>query len=174
MKVPLEAVGKNLADHPGGGLSPFSANDTSLFAEMNTTDVERISEEYQKGGGMLATRGANGWVQGQGFIVSSKATLDWPDIKIAIRTSVGIDGDEPQISFLYTNERPKSKGVLTLDTEKYKAGVRDDVQLALIDLQLLSHPDDIEVLVEGKILLRLLYLLSFFLLKLGVLRRKQK
>lgn len=150
MKVHLEAVGKNLADHVALNVPGFSVNDTSLFLEINSTNIEKVTEEYHNGEGALTTRGTAGWVGVQGFIVSSKAKLDWPDIFIAIRTSVSIDGGEQRMTFTSIVGRPQSKGTVTLDTEKYKAGIRDDVQLALIDNKLLTHPDDIEVILEGK------------------------
>lgn len=145
MQVPLEAVGKNLGDHPLLYVRDFSVNDTSLFPNLDSADMESLFEEYHNGEGLLGK-------VSQGplcFIVSSKAELDWPNLWIQINPSVSVDGEGELITFFNILGRPQSKGVLSLDTEKYKAGVRDDVQLALIDNKLLTHPDDIEAFLEG-------------------------
>lgn len=86
----------------------------------------------------------------QCFIASSKADPDWPDLWIEIHPIVSVDGKEQRIYFYNVVGRPQSKGLLSLDTDKYKAGVRDDVQLALIDYRLLTHPDDVEAMLDGK------------------------
>lgn len=153
VKVHLEAVGKNLADHVSFSVSGFSVNDTSRFLEINSENIEEVIAAYHNGEGPLTTKGTSTWLAGQCLIVSTKATTDWPDILIGLRTPVSIDGAEQFVNLNCAVGRPKSKGTLTLDTEKYKAGIRDDVQLALIDSRVLTHPDDAEVLLEGKVLL---------------------
>lgn len=160
MKVPLEAVGKNLIEHPTVPLLGFSVNDSSLFLNTDPSLLKNISDEYHRGEGLLTTHNTAANVNDQGalllssvgaqcFIVSSKAERDWPDIWIEMQPFVSIDGTDKGINFYSVIGRPLSKGKLTLDTEKYKAGVRDDVQLALIDYQLLAHPDDVDIMLEG-------------------------
>lgn len=146
MKVPLEAVGKNLADHPCFMMHGFSVNDTSLLPRIDLSEVENISEAFHKGEGPLTyvTEGP------QCFIASSVAEPGWPDIWIAMDPVIDNNSGESIISFNNVIGRPQSKGVLSLDAEKYRAGIRDDVQLALIDFQFLTHPDDVEAMVEGK------------------------
>jgi len=73
----------------------------------------------------------------------------WPDLWIEINPGINIDGGESHIEFINVIGRPQSKGLLTFDADKYKAGIRDDVQLALIDCKYLTHPDDTEVMLEG-------------------------
>lgn len=148
MKVPLEAVGKNLGDHPLLYITDFSANETSLFPKITSADMEIMFDEYHNGDGILSK-------VSQGplcFIASTKATSNWPDLWIQINPQVSVDGEGESITFFNILGRPQSKGVLSLDTEKYKAGVRDDVELALIDSKLLTHPDDMEAFLEGTII----------------------
>lgn len=155
VKVPLEAVGKNLGDHPLLYVTDFSANDTSLFPKITSADMEKIFDDYHNGKGVLSE-------VSQGplcFISSSKASSNWPDLWIQINPEVSVDDDKGSINFFNILGRPRSKGVLSLDTEKYRAGVRDDVELALIDSKLLTHPDDMEAFLEGKIIF-VIYILS--------------
>lgn len=146
MKVPLEAVGKNLAEHPSFIMAGFTVSDSSLFLQMNSSDVEKIAEEYHNGEGVLGIVSEGP----QCFIASSKAEPDWPDLWIEMHPNIRIDDEETHIYFYDVVGRPKSKGMLTLDTEKYIAGIRDDVQLSLIDYQFYSHPDDMEAMLDGK------------------------
>lgn len=145
VKVPLEAVGKNLENHIALPVPGFTANDSSLFPKISSSEAEKIMEEYHNGEGMLT------YIQDgpQSYITSSKAEPGWPDILIQITPSIRVDDEEQRISLYSILGRPKSKGILTLDADKYKEGIRDDVQLALIDYQHLTHPDDIEVILEG-------------------------
>lgn len=147
MKVPLEAVGKNLGDHPSFIMSGFSVSNATLFPKIDSSETEKIMGEFHNGEGILTliTEAQ------QAFIVSSKADPGWPDIWISMDPNIRIDDAEQQVHFFDILGRPQSKGTLTLDTDKYKAGIKDDVQLALIDYQFLSHPDDMEVLLDGKI-----------------------
>lgn len=144
MKVPLEAVGKNLGEHPSF-IMGFSVNDTSLFPKIDPSDVEKISEDYHNGEGILALISEGP----QAFIASSKAETDWPDLWIEMHPIISVNGEEQVVYFYDVIGRPKSKGTLMLDTDKYKAGVRDDVELALIDYGFLTHPDDAQVMLEG-------------------------
>lgn len=144
MKVPLEALGKNLVDHPLLVLHSFAVNDSSLFTKLDSTQIEAITENFHIGGGVLTQI-----AEAQSFIVSSKAEAAWPDLLIIIHPMASVDGRET-LNFYSIIGRPRSKGLFTMDTEKYKAGVRDDVELAVIDYKLLSHPDDIETMLDGK------------------------
>lgn len=143
--MPLEAVGKKLEDHSIFWMTGFSVNDSSIFLKINSSETEKILEDFHNGTGIL-TLTVGGC---HSFIVSSKAEPDWPDLRIDLNTQVGIDEQEPVLGFIIVLGRPKSKGIFSLDADKYKAGIRDDAQLAVIDYQLLTHPDDIDVIVEG-------------------------
>jgi choline dehydrogenase-like flavoprotein len=112
---------------------------------MDSSELEKIMADFHNGEGILKliTEAQ------QAFIVSSKAEAGWPDIWISMDPNIRIDDQELEIHFFDILGRPQSKGTLTLDTDKYKAGIKDDVELALIDYQFLSHPDDMEVLLDG-------------------------
>lgn len=145
VKVPLEAVGKNLGEHPLFILPGFAVNDSSIFLKVDASEIVQLSEEYHNGEGVLTKISI-----AQCFIASSKAKPGWPDLWIEINPRISVDGSEV-INFYNIVGRPQSKGILTLDTDKYKAGVRDDVQLALIDYKFLTHPDDVDVMLDGNI-----------------------
>jgi len=160
VKVSLEAVGKNLIEHPSTFISSFPISDSSILPRVGLSDIANIAEEYHEGEGLLRTPGIYIRENEQGgltirltaalaFIVSSKAEAGWPDIYITIETFVNTEGNEQGINFRSSLGRPRSKGILSLDTEKYKAGIRDDVQLALIDYKFLTNPDDVDVLLDG-------------------------
>lgn len=143
VKVPLEAVGKNLGEHPLFVLSGFTVNDSSIFLKMDSSEIEKFTEEFHNGKGVLTKNS-----EAQCFYSSSKAKPGWPDIWIAIDPQISVDGREI-VNFYSFIGRPRSKGILTLDTNKYTAGVRDDQQLALIDYKFLTNPDDVEALLDG-------------------------
>lgn len=140
----MEAVGKNLGEHPLFILPGFSVNDSSIFPKMNSSEMEKMLEEYQNGKGVLTLIS-----QAQSFLTSSMAEPDWPNLWIQINPGIRVDGAEEYINFFNIIGRPQSKGIFTMDTEKYKAGIRDDVQLAVIDFKLLSHPGDLESMLDG-------------------------
>lgn len=143
MKAAVEAVGKNLIEHPLFVLSGFAVNDSSIFLKMESSQIQKFTDEFHNGEGVLTKN-----TEAQCFMTSSKATPGWPDIWIAIHPLPSVDGIEI-LNFYSIIGRPQSKGFLSLDANKYKAGVRDDQQLALIDYQFLTHPDDIEALLDG-------------------------
>lgn len=145
--MPLEALGKNLADHSAIMLSGFSLNDTSLFRKITSSETEKVLEQYHNGDGIMTVPRDGA----QCFIESSKAEPGWPDLWIRMITPVVIDNDDLQISIFNILGRPKSKGIFSIDTDKYKQGIRDDVQLALIDYKYLTHPDDMDAMLEGNI-----------------------
>lgn len=120
-------------------------NDTSHFVTIKSSETEEILEQYRNGEGFLSYPGE----VAQSFIRSSKAEPDWPNLLIILQSVESIDDQEHRLIFHNILSRPKSKGSVTLDTNKYKAGIRDDVELALIDYKYLTHPDDIETLLEG-------------------------
>lgn len=144
-RVALEAVGQNLGEHASFTMTGLSVNDSSLFLKIKSSETEKILEQYHNGEGVLSAS-ADG---AQCFIRSSKAEPDWPNLFIGLNPVVSVDDEEQRINFLNILGRPKSRGTLTLDTNKYKAGIRDDVDLALIDYKLLTHPDDVEAMLEG-------------------------
>lgn len=144
-QVPLEAVGKNLVEHATLILRDFSVNDTSLFLSIKSSETEEYLEQYQNGEGILSRTS----VGPQSFIRSSQAEPDWPNLWIMMQPSVRVDDAEQRINFYNILAIPKSKGTLSLDPIKYRAGTRDDTELALIDYQLLTHPDDIEAQLDG-------------------------
>lgn len=146
VKVSLEALGKNLGEHQLFILPGFAVNDSSIFLKIGTSEIEKISEDFNNGEGVLTQT-----TQAQCFITSSKARPGWPDLWIQIHPVTSVD-DKEVLNFYNILGRPKSKGIFTLDTDKYKEGVRDDVQLAQIDYKLLTHPDDMEALLEGNVI----------------------
>lgn len=150
-------MGKNLVDHPFLSVARFTVNDTSIHPKLGGN----ITEDYHNGEGVLGKLGGlvlnqqGGWRAtssgAQCVIVSSKAEAGWPDLHITMGTDANVEGNEHGISFSNLLGRPFSKGEITMDTEKFKAGIRDDVQLALIDFKFLTDPDDMEVMLDGKI-----------------------
>lgn len=150
VKVPLEAIGKNLVEHPLFVLPGFAVNDSSIFLKVDSSQIEQITDEFHNDGNGALTKNT----EVQCFIASSKARPGWPDIWIAIHPLPSVDGSEI-LNFYTFVGRPRSRGSITLDTEKYRAGVRDDQQLALIDYRLLSNPDDVDVLLEGELMEKL-------------------
>lgn len=137
-------MGKNLVEHPLFVLSGFAVNDSSIFLKMDSTEIEKFTEEFHHGKGVMTRN-----TEAQCFITSAKARPGWPDIWIAIHPLTSVDGREV-LNFYSVIGRPQSKGIVTLDANKYKAGARDDQQLALIDYQFFNHPDDVEALLDGK------------------------
>lgn len=134
--------------------------------------MANITEEYHRGEGLLTTHVTAASINDQGvliltsvgaqcFITSSKAEIGWPDIWIEMQPFVSIDGTDKGINFYSVIGRPLSKGMITLDADKYISGLRDDVQLALIDYQLLAHPDDVDIMLEGKFTLPFLGFLVY-------------
>lgn len=155
----MEAIGKNLGEHPCFLMSGFTVNDSSLFPRINPEDTEKISMEYHNGEGFLSLVPEGP----QCFITSSVAEPDWPDLWLEIHPHLHVNGEEQEFTFIDVVGRPKSRGTFSFDTEKYKAGIRDDVELALIDYQFYSNPDDIQAMLEGKMLLTFIsgYFCSF-------------
>lgn len=143
--MPLDAVGKNLKTHALFILSEFSVNDSSIFVKMDSNEMEKFMEEFHTAGeGVLTIN-----TEAQCFYTSTKAKPGWPDVWIAIHPLTSVDGIEI-LNFYILIGRPRSRGIITMDTDKYKAGVRDDQQLALIDYKLLTNEDDIEALLDGE------------------------
>lgn len=137
-------MGKNLGDHPLFVMSGFAVNDSSIFLKLDSTDIQKITEEFHNGEGVLTKN-----TEAQCFFTSSKAKPGWPDIWIAIHPRPSVDGTEI-LNFYSVIGRPRSKGTLALDVNKYESGIRDDQQLALIDYKFLTNADDIEALLDGK------------------------
>ncbi|XP_037024090.1 glucose dehydrogenase [FAD, quinone]-like [Bradysia coprophila] len=147
VKVPLEAVGKHLQDHTMFPLFGFSTNDSSAFQKIDSSEIEKIMTDFHNGKGPLTTTG----VGCHSFIVSSKADPHWPNFRIDLTVGMlaQLAETKPTVGFIVVLSRPKSIGSLTMDTDKYRAGIRDDEQLAIIDYNILTHPDDIDVILEG-------------------------
>lgn len=127
-------------------MSGFTVNDTSLFPSIRSDEVEQIVADFEKGEGVL-THVSEG---PQCFIASSVAEPGWPDLWLEIHTHVRINDAPQQVTFYNIIGRPSSRGTFSMDTEKYKAGIRDDVELALIDYQFFTHPDDVTAMLDGK------------------------
>lgn len=136
-----------MIEHPLFILSGFSVNDSSIFLQVDSSEMEQFMEEFHNGYGVLTKN-----TEAQCFYTSSKAKPGWPDTWIAIHPMPSVDGVEI-LNFYVVVGRPQSKGTIALDANKYRAGVRDDQQLALIDYKLLTNPDDVEALLEGKTIL---------------------
>ncbi|KAG4076679.1 hypothetical protein HA402_001966 [Bradysia odoriphaga] len=144
IKVPLEAVGKNLGEHPLFVLPGFAVNDSSIFLKVDSSQIDKITEEFHNDGDGVLTKNT----EVQCLIASSKARPGWPNIWIAIHALPSVDGTEI-LNFYTFIGRPHSKGSVTLDAEKYRAGVRDDQKLALIDYRFLTDPDDVDAMLDA-------------------------
>ncbi|KAJ6630515.1 Glucose dehydrogenase [FAD, quinone] [Pseudolycoriella hygida] len=145
VKVPFESVGQNLGEHPSFIMNGFTVNDTSIFPKMDAGDTEKVVADFEKGEGVLSLVSEGP----QAFITSSVAEPGWPDLWLEMHPLVRVNGEAQRINFYNVVGRPKSIGYLSLDTEKYKEGIRDDVQLALVDYNFLSHQDDVVAMLEG-------------------------
>lgn len=144
VKVPLEAIGKNLVEHPLFVLPGFAVNDSSIFLQVDSSQIDRISEQFHNDGDGVLTKNT----EVQCFITSSKARPGWPDIWIAIHALPSVNGSEI-LNFYTFLGRPQSKGSVTLDAVKYRSGVRDDQQLASIDYRFLTDVDDVDALLDA-------------------------
>lgn len=141
----MEAVGKNLGEHPSFIMTGFTVNDTTLFPTIVSSETEKILTEYEKGEGILSIVSEGP----QCFITSSVAEPEWPDLWIEMHPLIRVDSEVQQIRFYNVVGRPKSRGTFSLDADKYKTGIRDDVELSLIDYQFLTHPDDVVAMLDG-------------------------
>jgi len=145
VKVPLDTVGQSLSEHPAVILSPFSIGNSSIFPRIHPEDTEKLVEEFHRGEGIF-TNLAEG---PQCFKVSPRAEAGWPNLWMGLLPQMMTNGEPQALSLYSVLGRPRSKGSIQLNGELYKAGVRDDTQLALIDFGLVTHPDDMEDMVEG-------------------------
>ncbi|XP_035715873.1 oxygen-dependent choline dehydrogenase isoform X2 [Folsomia candida] len=149
VKVPLPALGENVSEHPALWLGPWypESDNISLFHQVMHPDAtEAFVAQYLRGEGPLAYLGEGP----QMFKVTSRALPDWPNLSVTIHLQpIRNPGDRPTVFFYVVLGRPQSKGKVTMNSTAYKAGIRDDVQLAEIDFNFLSHPDDAEDLLEG-------------------------
>lgn len=127
-------------------MTGFTVNDTSLFPDIRSENVEQILADFHNGEGVLSFVSEGP----QAFIRSSVAEPEWPDLWLEMHPLVSINGSPQRINFYNVIGRPRSRGTFSMDTEKYKAGIRDDVELALIDYQFLTHPDDVTAMLDGK------------------------
>ncbi len=139
-------MGKNLGEHPSFIMPGFTVNDTTLFPKIVDAETEAIMKEFENGEGILSMISEGP----QAFIRSSVAETGWPDLWIEMHPLISINGAQQQIRFYNVVGRPKSRGTFSMDVEKYKAGIRDDVQLSLIDYQFLTHPDDVVAMLDGE------------------------
>lgn len=144
--MPLEAVGQNLGEHPSFIMTGFTVNDTSLFPSITTAEMENIWKQFENGEGVLSIVSEGP----QCFITSSVAEPGWPDLWLEIHPLVRVEGTEQRINFYNVVGRPKSRGTFSMDTAKYRNGVRDDEELSLIDYRFYSHPDDAVAILDGK------------------------
>jgi choline dehydrogenase len=149
VKVPLPAVGQNVAEHPAIWLGPFHPEDGnySLFHQvMHPEATEQYVDEFRRGVGPLTFLGEGP----QAFKVTSRARPDWPNVSVTIHLlPIRNMADPPTVFFYIVLGRPQSKGHISLNGTAWKAGIRDDVQLAEIDFNFLSNTEDREDLLEG-------------------------
>lgn len=146
MKVPLESVGKLMSGHPSINLTPFHVSNTSLFPKIDPEDTENLIEDYREGKGILTSLLGGP----QCFKTSTRAELGWPNLWISMISSIRTE-DVPQVvSFFTAVGRARTRGSISLDTKLYRAGVRDDTQLGLIDFGPLNDPNDVEDMLEGE------------------------
>lgn len=133
-----------MGEHPLFVLPEFAVNEFAV--KIDSAHIDKVTGEFHNGGNGVLTKNT----EVQCFIASSKARPGWPDIWIVNHVWPSVDGRESPIFYTFIG-RPRSKGTVTMDAEKFKAGVRDDQQLALIDYRFLADPDDVEILLEGKL-----------------------
>ena len=134
-----------MGSHPALGLAPFHVYNSSLFPRINPEDTEKLIEDFRQGKGLLTSLLGGP----QCFKCSSRVESGWPNLWIAMVPDIRTEDVLQSVSLFSVLGRPLSRGFISLNATLYKAGVRDDVQLALLDLGLLRHPDDVEDMLEG-------------------------
>ena len=141
----LPGVGRNLMDHLDFILGYHVPGDPSLFA-FSPIAALQLAKAYrrwrQERRGMLATN----YAEVTGFM---RLTPDSPKPEIQYEFVFGIQVDHGRkivsrhgISCHVLLLHPRSRGTVTLATPDY----RDE---PLLDLNYLSHPDDLKTIVEG-------------------------
>ena len=161
-------VGQNLQDHITTSLGPFMLNNSyTSFHPATSLGLWSVLEWLTSGGGALATNG----VDAMAFIHSSLSKDNsWPDVQLLFMSSwlladywtfiwktFGLDGDKMWSGYyqhLYNHNsihaasilpvvlRPKSRGEVTLQSS-------NPWTPANINPRYLTHPDDMETLVQG-------------------------
>lgn len=160
--VKVLPVGMNLQDHIGVTLNFMINNQTSPFNPERDLTMENFLLYNRFGDGPYSTISGN---FGQAFLASSKSTKNgirgWPDLHLNMQHSTinSFDGPvgvsfrdlvlkhdvanwEAMVSARARLTRPQSRGRVTLNL----ADIEGD---PLIDFQYLSHPDDIQALLES-------------------------
>jgi len=146
VKVPLDAVGKGMSEHPSVIVTDFALNENdAMYPRIRENDTEKLIEDFRRGEGIFTML-----LEGpQCFVESTKATPGWPDLWIEISPKIRTDDSPQNMLFIVVLGRPQSRGYIALNGTLYQEGIRDDTQLALIDFGLVTHPDDMDALVEG-------------------------
>lgn len=154
MKHHLPGVGKNLRDHAGVFLE-FTATNSSdeLLPVVSETGLEKELLKFQsvESSGFYSR---NDLGHAQAFFVSQVAKkrgqTGWPDIQVVFKQTARVGKKSPQrVTMHVIVNRLESQGEVIFDTDKYLQGVRDAVELAKIDYNLLTDEEDRLVLMEG-------------------------
>ncbi|ODM95747.1 Oxygen-dependent choline dehydrogenase 1 [Orchesella cincta] len=157
VKHELASVGQNLGDHLHLSISDIQYNASILpYVPRMPEDREfedMLQEYIETGEGILGIL-QEGVV---GYVVSSRAKQageeTWPDIQFAYDPMCPApSGDDlPTSCFYLFNGRTKMRGEMRLNATAYKNGVKNDVELALIDYRVFEGEaaSDMDVLLEG-------------------------
>ncbi|XP_021953045.1 oxygen-dependent choline dehydrogenase [Folsomia candida] len=154
VKHHLPGVGKNLRDHAGVFLE-FTATNSSdeLLPVVSETGLEKELLKFQsvESSGFYSR---NDLGHAQAFFVSQVAKkrgqTGWPDIQVVFKQTARVGKKSPQrVTMHVIVNRLESQGEVIFDTDKYLQGVRDAVELAKIDYNLLTDEEDRLVLMEA-------------------------
>jgi len=170
VKLNLDGVGRNLQDHVGGFVGPFTIDEKISFVAPRDASLKNALRFSVDGSGPFSSSTATAF----GHISTSAAKLvdgkssNWTDVQFLLigtglfrsssefyQSVAGVpaetvrDAFEPtdgkfQDGFLIITivTRPKSRGRILLSSS-------DPGSSPVVDVNLLSHPDDIKTLVEG-------------------------
>jgi hypothetical protein len=161
VKVDLPGLGKKLIDHAAITLGPFEVNASAvplLPRIKGEKELQSMLQDYIKNRKGFFANNREGASEVAQAILTSKVAksipgeADWPDLFLSLLQIYPkvAQGDElPTIGMFIMNGRMRSQGSFRLNVSAYREGIEDDVKLSVIDYNLLSHPSDVEVLLEG-------------------------
>jgi len=158
VKVEIPQLGKNLADHvvlnQMGGIR-FNSSAEPFIERVLESNFEEMLKKYETTGeGILGVPQEGP----QALFVSPRAISDgesdWPDSRVVLfrQCTPPFQENAPiDICLDLYFERAKSRGSVRLNATEYMNGSTDDTKLAIIDLNMLSDPSDVEVIVDGNL-----------------------
>ncbi|XP_069694934.1 glucose dehydrogenase [FAD, quinone]-like isoform X2 [Periplaneta americana] len=139
-------VGYNLINHPTSVGVTLNLTDSSTFPASKAEWLAHIDQFVRYHKGPLSSIGLS---QLSGYIPSSKATVDYPDLKYGFSFSDASTGAAFLPSSYYNRitigpylVRPQSRGYLTINS-------RNPFDQPLIFPRMLSNPDDRKRLIDG-------------------------